>query len=105
MVDELDLSIAPSLVGGEKRLLEAALPAAQRLDLRQLLEEAGTLFRRYASAVAGRRPVPIPCALRSASSVSSTLRRTVVSMELSAPPLPIASATAAIDTSRAPPTG
>ncbi len=33
-----------------------------------------------------------------ASIVSSTLRRTVVSIELSAPPAPIASATAAIDT-------
>jgi hypothetical protein len=36
--------------------------------------------------------------LRRASIVSSTVRRTVVSSELSAPPLPIASATAAIDT-------
>jgi riboflavin biosynthesis pyrimidine reductase len=48
VVDEVDLSIAPFLVGGEKRLLEGALPAAQRLELRQLLEEAGTLFSRYA---------------------------------------------------------
>src|SRR5438067_9275221 len=37
-------------------------------------------------------------ALRSASIVSSTVRRTVVSNELSAPPALIASATAAIDT-------
>ena len=37
-------------------------------------------------------------ALRRASSVSSTVRRTVVSSELSAPPPLIASATAAIDT-------
>src|SRR5215216_2336560 len=37
-------------------------------------------------------------ALRRASSVSSTDMRTVVSIELSAPPLPIARATAAIDT-------
>src|SRR5205807_4749069 len=37
-------------------------------------------------------------ALRSASIVSSTVRRTVVSSELSAPPPVIASATAAMDT-------
>src|SRR5205807_9206526 len=37
-------------------------------------------------------------ALRNASSVSSTVRRTVVSNELSAPPAPIASATAAMET-------
>jgi riboflavin biosynthesis pyrimidine reductase len=48
VIDEVDLSIAPFLVGGEKRLLDGALPAAQRLELRQLLEEAGTLFTRYA---------------------------------------------------------
>src|SRR5438132_1536323 len=36
--------------------------------------------------------------LRSASIVSSTVRRTIVSNELSAPPLLIASATAAIET-------
>ncbi|HLM04104.1 MAG TPA: dihydrofolate reductase family protein [Blastococcus sp.] len=47
-VDELDLSVAPVLAGGEKHLLEAALPAAQRLELRQLLEEDGVLFTRYA---------------------------------------------------------
>jgi 5-amino-6-(5-phosphoribosylamino)uracil reductase len=54
VVDELDLSIAPYLVGGQKRLLEDALPGTQRLDLRQLLEEDGTLFARYAL----RRSVP-----------------------------------------------
>ena len=48
VVDELDLSVAPVLVGGQPRLLDAALPAAVRLDLRQLLEEDGTLFARYA---------------------------------------------------------
>src|SRR5437773_2538719 len=37
-------------------------------------------------------------ALRRASIVSSTVRRTVVSIEVSAPPLLIASATAAMDT-------
>jgi riboflavin biosynthesis pyrimidine reductase len=46
VVDELDLSIAPALVGGEQRLLEG-LPGAVRLDLRQLLEEDGLLFARY----------------------------------------------------------
>jgi 5-amino-6-(5-phosphoribosylamino)uracil reductase len=48
VVDEVDLSIAPFLVGGESRLLDEALPAAQRLELRQLLEEDGTQFTRYA---------------------------------------------------------
>lgn len=48
VVDELDLSIAPALVGGEARLLGSALPDQVRLELRQLLEEDGTLFARYA---------------------------------------------------------
>src|SRR5205807_6699048 len=51
-------------------------------------------LRRYAP---GGRYLTCP-ALRRASMVSSTVRRTVVSNELSAPPAPIASATAAIDT-------
>jgi riboflavin biosynthesis pyrimidine reductase len=55
VVDELDMSIAPFLVGGEARLLESALGTAHRLELRQLLEEDGTLFARYAVAVAGAR--------------------------------------------------
>jgi riboflavin biosynthesis pyrimidine reductase len=46
VVDELDLSIAPWLVGGGHRLLED-LPDAVRLDLRQVLEEDGLLFTRY----------------------------------------------------------
>jgi riboflavin biosynthesis pyrimidine reductase len=46
LVDELDLSIAPALVGGEQRLLHG-LPTAVRLELRQVLEEEGTLFTRY----------------------------------------------------------
>jgi riboflavin biosynthesis pyrimidine reductase len=50
VVDELDLSIAPALVGGEARLLGSALPDAVRLDLRQLLEEDGMLFARYGLA-------------------------------------------------------
>ena len=47
VVDELDLSIAPALVGGEARLLGSALPGVVRLELRQLLEEDGMLFARY----------------------------------------------------------
>ena len=47
VVDELDLSISPALVGGEARLLDAGLPAPARLDLRQVLEEDGMLFTRY----------------------------------------------------------
>jgi riboflavin biosynthesis pyrimidine reductase len=46
-VDELDLSLAPALVGGERRLLGDALPDVVRLELRQLLEEDGVLFTRY----------------------------------------------------------
>jgi riboflavin biosynthesis pyrimidine reductase len=46
-VDELDLSIAPALVGGESRLLGAALPGPVRLELHQALEEDGFLFIRY----------------------------------------------------------
>ncbi|WP_242471281.1 dihydrofolate reductase family protein [Blastococcus sp. TML/C7B] len=48
VVDELDLSIAPALVGGPERLLPGALPAPARLELRQVLEEDGVLFTRYA---------------------------------------------------------
>jgi riboflavin biosynthesis pyrimidine reductase len=49
MVDELDLSMAPVLVGGEARLLgDAGLPDVVRLELRHLLEEDGVLFARYA---------------------------------------------------------
>jgi riboflavin biosynthesis pyrimidine reductase len=54
VVDELDLSISPSLVGAGPRLLESALPDAVRSDLRQLLEEDGTLFARYALAPGAR---------------------------------------------------
>ncbi|WP_324273312.1 dihydrofolate reductase family protein [Blastococcus brunescens] len=55
VVDELDLSIAPALVGGEARLLGGALPDPARLRLRQVLEEDGTLFARYAVAAPGAR--------------------------------------------------
>jgi riboflavin biosynthesis pyrimidine reductase len=48
VVDELDLTIAPALVGGEARLLDAGLPGMTRLELDQLLEEDGVLFARYA---------------------------------------------------------
>ncbi|MGY1722928.1 dihydrofolate reductase family protein [Blastococcus sp. SYSU DS0533] len=54
VVDELDLSLAPALVGGERRLLDAALRSPARLDLRQLLEEDGVLFARYAVAPGSR---------------------------------------------------
>ena len=50
VVDELDLSIAPALVGGEARLLGDALREVVRLELRSLLEEDGMLFTRYAVA-------------------------------------------------------
>jgi riboflavin biosynthesis pyrimidine reductase len=48
VVDELDLSVAPALVGSQPRLLPEPLPEAARLNLRQVLEEDGTLFTRYA---------------------------------------------------------
>jgi riboflavin biosynthesis pyrimidine reductase len=51
VADELDLSIAPAVVGGESRLLGSALPDVVRLELRQLLEEDGMLFARYAVRV------------------------------------------------------
>jgi riboflavin biosynthesis pyrimidine reductase len=47
VVDELNLSIAPALVGSEHRLLRE-LPDVVRLDLQHVLEEDGVLFTRYA---------------------------------------------------------
>ncbi|SEO41426.1 dihydrofolate reductase family protein [Trujillonella endophytica] len=47
-VDELDLTIAPALVGGESRLLPWALAEPARPRLTQLLESDGVLFTRYA---------------------------------------------------------
>jgi 5-amino-6-(5-phosphoribosylamino)uracil reductase len=47
VVDELDLSIAPALVGSGPRLLDDLPGSPVRLDLRQLLEEDGVLFGRY----------------------------------------------------------
>jgi riboflavin biosynthesis pyrimidine reductase len=46
LVDEVDLSIAPALVGQQYRLVEG-LTDVVRLDLRQVLEEDGVLFTRY----------------------------------------------------------
>ena len=53
VVDELDLSMAPALVGGGVRLLGEPLADVVRLDLRQLLEEDGMLFARYRPVAAG----------------------------------------------------
>jgi riboflavin-specific deaminase-like protein len=50
VVDELALSIAPALVGGEVRLLGTPLPGLVRPELRQLLEEGDMLFARYGLA-------------------------------------------------------
>lgn len=48
MVDELFLTIAPKLVGGEApRIVEGELPAVADLDLAWLLEDEGELFARY----------------------------------------------------------
>jgi riboflavin biosynthesis pyrimidine reductase len=55
IVDELDLSITPAVVGGGTRLLPGALAEVARLELRQLLEEDGVLFTRYMSEAPGRR--------------------------------------------------
>lgn len=48
VVDELDLSIVPALVGAPERLLAGALTDVVRPRLVQLLEEDGVLFTRYA---------------------------------------------------------
>ncbi|WP_448616548.1 dihydrofolate reductase family protein [Modestobacter sp. URMC 112] len=48
VVDELDLSVAPLLVGGGPGLLPGALAGPRRAELRQVLEEDGYLFTRYA---------------------------------------------------------
>lgn len=47
LVDELALTIAPALVGGESRLVAGALPQLARATLVQVLEEDGVLFTRY----------------------------------------------------------
>jgi riboflavin biosynthesis pyrimidine reductase len=51
LVDELFLTIAPKLSGGEgPRILEGPLPAVTDLELAWLLEEDGELFARYRRA-------------------------------------------------------
>jgi riboflavin-specific deaminase-like protein len=48
LADELFLTIAPKLAGGEgPRILEGALPEVEELDLAWLLEREGELFTRY----------------------------------------------------------
>jgi riboflavin biosynthesis pyrimidine reductase len=47
-VDELDLTVAPALVGGDIRLIPGTLPRPVRPRLVQVLEEEGVLFTRYA---------------------------------------------------------
>lgn len=47
VVDELDLTMAPALVGGPDRLLTGVLPDVVRPRLLQVLEEDGVLFTRY----------------------------------------------------------
>lgn len=54
VVDELDLSVSPSLVGSGPRLLDGVLADVVRPELRLLLEEDGTLFARYALAPGAR---------------------------------------------------
>jgi riboflavin biosynthesis pyrimidine reductase len=51
LVDELFVTIAPKLSGGQApRILEGALPDPVGLDLVWLLEEDGELFARYRRA-------------------------------------------------------
>ncbi|HEX8959778.1 MAG TPA: dihydrofolate reductase family protein, partial [Solirubrobacterales bacterium] len=48
LVDDLFLTIAPKLVGGEApRIVEGTLPGIAPLELAWLLEEDGELFARY----------------------------------------------------------
>jgi len=48
LVDDVFLTIAPKMVGGEgPRILEGELPAPVRMELAWLLEEKGELFARY----------------------------------------------------------
>jgi riboflavin biosynthesis pyrimidine reductase len=48
LVDELFLTIAPKLVGGEApRIVEGVLPETAELELAWLLEQDGELFARY----------------------------------------------------------
>ncbi|SHG37466.1 dihydrofolate reductase family protein [Geodermatophilus nigrescens] len=52
VVDELDLTLSPALVGGEARLVGPALRDVVRPRLLQVLEEDGVLFTRYAVGAA-----------------------------------------------------
>ena len=57
VVDELDLTVAPALVGSEQpHLLGEPLSDVVRLDLRQVLEEDGVLFTRYGVRAAAGLP-------------------------------------------------
>jgi riboflavin biosynthesis pyrimidine reductase len=48
LVDELFLTIAPKLAGGDApRIVEGALPGVEELELAWLLEQDGELFARY----------------------------------------------------------
>lgn len=51
VVDELDLSFAPALVGGNARLLGGLLRAVVAMRLVQVLEEDGVLFTCYRTSV------------------------------------------------------
>ena len=56
LVDDLFLTIAPKLAGGEApRIIEGELPGVAELELAWLLEEDGELFARYSGAE--RRPL------------------------------------------------
>jgi riboflavin-specific deaminase-like protein len=54
LADELFLTIAPKLAGGEApRILEGALPETEELELAWLLESDGELFTRYRRRASG----------------------------------------------------
>ena len=54
LADELFLTIAPKIAGGEgPRVLEGALPAVDEVELAWLLESEGELFGRYRGITAG----------------------------------------------------
>jgi riboflavin-specific deaminase-like protein len=56
LVDELFLTIAPKLAGGEApRIIEGELPGVAELELAWLLEEDGELFARYRCPAATAR--------------------------------------------------
>jgi riboflavin biosynthesis pyrimidine reductase len=49
-LDELCLTVAPRLVGGESRRIMRGAPVADDMALAHLLEEDGTLFTRWVRA-------------------------------------------------------